>query len=132
MKPTAILFLAFLVIVSSCSYIGGKRVHGNGVSSTQERSVGDFKSLNAMGSMHVIVSQAATPSIRIEADQNLLEYIETRNHDGTIEIFTRQGYNLDPTKEIKVYAAAPDFNTIDISASDPQIEKCLKFFLHPI
>ena len=95
----------------------GKRIHGNGVSSSQQRSVGDFNSLNAMGSMDVIVSQAAAPSIRIEADQNLLEYIETRNNGGTIEIYTREGYNLDPKTGIKVYATAPDFNNIDVSGS---------------
>lgn len=117
MKPTAFLLIAFAFVISSCHYVMGKRIHGNGVSSSQQRSVGDFNSLNAMGSMDVIVSQAAAPSIRIEADQNLLEYIETRNNGGTIEIYTREGYNLDPKTGIKVYATAPDFNNIDVSGS---------------
>jgi hypothetical protein len=94
-----------------------RHVDGNGISSTQARSVGDFHSLSAMGSMDVIISQAASPSIKIEADQNLLEYIETRNNGGTIEIYTRDGYNLDPKSAIKVYAAAPDFRDIEVSGS---------------
>lgn len=117
MKPTAFILIACAVMIASCSYIAGKRIHGNGVSSTQERSVGSFSSINAMGSMEVIVSQATTPSIKIEADQNLLEYIETKNNGGTIEIFTRHGYNLDPKTAIRIYATAPNFNNIDISGS---------------
>jgi len=117
MKPTAFLLIACAFLISSCHYVMGKRIHGNGVSGTQERSVGDFSSINAMGSMDVIVSQGASPSIRIEADQNLLEYIETKNNGGTIEIYTREGYNLDPKTNIKVYATAPNFNNIDVSGS---------------
>lgn len=117
MKPTAFFLIAFTFLISSCHYVMGKRIHGNGVSVSQERSVGDFSSINAMGSMDVIVSQAASPSIKIEADQNLLEYIETKNNGGTIEIYTREGYNLDPKTNIKVYAAAPNFNNIDVSGS---------------
>jgi hypothetical protein len=67
--------------------------------------------------MDVIISQAASPSIKIEADQNLLEYIETRNNGGTIEIYTKDGYNLDSKSGIKVYAAAPDFRDIEVSGS---------------
>lgn len=117
MKSALFLILVFAIIHSSCHYVTGKRIKGNGESATQERSVGGFKSINAMGSMDVIVSQAATPSLKIEADKNLLEYIETRNNGGTIEIYTREGYNLDPKSGISVYAAAPDFNNIDVSGS---------------
>lgn len=115
MKPIA--FLIISITIASCFGFGGERINGNGVSGSQERSVGNFHSVNAMGSMDVIVSQATSPSIKIEADQNLLEYIETRNNGGTIEIYTKEGYNLDSKSGIKVYAAAPDFKNISVSGS---------------
>ena len=115
MKPVAFFIIAFAI--SSCHFMNGKRVNGNGVSASQDRSLGGFHSVSAMGSMDVIVSQAATSSIKIEADQNLLEFIETRNNGGTIEIYTKEGYNLDPKSGIKVYAAAPSFNKIEVSGS---------------
>ena len=117
MKQTALLLLAFTVLFSSCHYIRGKRINGNGVSSTQERSLGDFHSIKAMGGMDVTVSQAPSSSLKIEADGNLLEYIETRNYNGTIEIFTRDGFDLDPKSGIKVFAAAPSFHDLEISGS---------------
>ena len=116
MKLIALL-IVIAVSFSSCHYIRGERINGNGISSTQERSVGDFHSISAMGSMDVIVSQSPTNTFKIEADQNLLEYIETRNSSGTIEIFTREGYDLDPKSGIKVYATAPDFKDLEVSGS---------------
>jgi hypothetical protein len=115
MKPVA----SFLVLISlsSCFGFGNEHINGNGVSASEERSVGNFHSVNAMGSMNVIVSQSSAPSIKIEADQNLLGYIETKNNGGRVEIYTRDGYNLDPKSGITVYASAPDFRDISVSGS---------------
>lgn len=115
MKPIAFFLVA--ISLSSCFGFGGERINGNGVSASQDRSVGSFHSVSAMGSMNVIVSQSSSPSIKIQSDQNLLEYIETRNNGGTIEIYTREGYNLDPKTDITVYASAPDFKNISVSGS---------------
>ena len=121
MKQTALLILAFAISLSSCHYIRGKRINGNGVSSSQERSLGDFHSIRAMGGMDVTVSQAPNSSLKIEADGNLLEYIETRNNGGTIEIFTREGFNLDPKFGIKVYASemTADKKIFEIDFTEP-------------
>ena len=117
MKPIAFLFLTSFLVFTSCSYIDGKRIKGNGMTSTQDRNVGIFTGVSAMGSMDVIVSPSATPSLKIEADQNLLEYIETRNNGGTVEIYTSEGYNLDPKSGIKIYATAPAFDELIVSGS---------------
>lgn len=115
MKPIA--FFLILISLSSCFGFGGERINGNGVSSSEQRSVGNFHSVNGMGGMNIVVSQAIVSTIKIEADQNLLNYIETRNNGGTVEIFTREGYNLNPKSGITVYASAPDFKEISISGS---------------
>ena len=96
MKLAALLLLGFQLALTSCNFISDRRIDGNGVSSTQERSVGDFHSINASGGMDVIVSQGTASSLKIEADENLLQYIETRNEGGSVEIYTRDGFNLDP------------------------------------
>ena len=119
MKQTALLIIAFAVLFSSCHYIRGKRINGNGVSSAQERSLGDFHSIKAMGGMDVTVSAAPNDSIKIEADGNLLEYIETRNNGGTIEIFTREGFDLDPKSGIKYLLLLPILTTWKF----PEVEK---------
>lgn len=117
MKLVVLLIIAIAVSFSSCHYIRDEEIDGNGISSTQERSLGDFHSIRAMGGMDVTVSQAPTSSLKIEADENLLEYIETRNDGGSIEIYTKDGFDLDPKFGIKIYATAPTFNDLEVSGS---------------
>ena len=95
----------------------GKRIDGDGVSSSQERQVGSFTGVTASGSIDIIVSNGATNALKIEADQNLLQYIETENRNGVVEVSTRDGYNLHPKSGIKIYATAPSFTKIGVSGS---------------
>jgi hypothetical protein len=117
MKLAAALLIGSQLAITSCNFISDRRIDGNGVSSTQNRSVGDFHSINASGGMDVIVSQGPASSLKIEADENLLQYLETRNDGGRVEIYTRDGFNLDPKAGITVYATAPDFKDITVSGS---------------
>jgi hypothetical protein len=115
MKPIA--FFLIMISLSSCFGLGGERINGNGVSASEERSLGNFHSVSGMGSMNIVLSQAPSATIKIEADQNLLDYIETRNSSGRVEIYTREGYNLNPKSGITVYASALDFKEISIAGS---------------
>ncbi len=116
MKLFGLLLIGFQII-SSCNFISDRRINGNGVSSSQDRSVGDFHSINTLGAMDVILSQGPASAFKIEADENLLQYIETRNDEGKIEIYTRDGFHLESKRGIKVFASAPAFNSITVSGS---------------
>jgi hypothetical protein len=117
MRPAAfLLFISCAISISSCDFWDGERVKGNGVSANQQRQVGNFDGISVMGGMDIIVSSGQN-SLKIEADQNLLEYIETRNNGGTIEVYTKEGYNLDPRSGIKIYATAPSFDELHVSGS---------------
>lgn len=116
-SPAFLLLILATFSFSSCRFIGSERVRGNGVSVTQERQVGDFTGVSASGSMDVIVNKGPQSTLRIEADENLLQFIETHNDNGTVEVYTREGFNLDPRSGIKIYATAPSFRRIDVSGS---------------
>lgn len=117
MKLAALLLIGFSLGISSCNFISDRRINGNGVSSSQERSVGDFHSIKASGSMDVILTQGPVNVLKIEADENLLQYIETRNDGGTVEIYTRDGYDLDAKSGFKVFATSPDYQEVTVSGS---------------
>ena len=95
----------------------GKRIHGNGVPSVQERNIGNFKGVSASGSMDIVVSAGPTHSLKIEADENLMQYIEVRNDDGVAKIYTRKGYNLNPKSKMRVHATAPSYSLLQVSGS---------------
>lgn len=90
---------------------------GDGELKTQTRTVRDFKAVEAIGGMTVLVTQGTNTSVRIEADGNLLSYIETELDGDELEIRPRRGYNLRPRAHIKVYVTAPVYNSLSVTGS---------------
>jgi hypothetical protein len=112
-----LFFLLSVVVLTSCRFGGGKRVEGNGNMKSVERSVGSFSEVEVHGSIDVHVSQGDLKPVRIEGDENLLEYIEIKEHDNKIEVRTRPGYNLRPSSDLKIYVTSPKFSVIDVSGA---------------
>jgi hypothetical protein len=111
--------LALIVSLGSCRNFMGKRIHGNGNIKTEDRSVGDFKNIDVGGAAKVMISQGDQHSVKIEGDENLLQYIEVNQEGDRIVIRERTGFNLRPTGDIRIYVTAPVFSNIDASgASD--------------
>ncbi len=110
----AVLFFISATIISSC---GWRSVKGNGDIVTVNRNEGSFKSVKAAGAFDVFFSQADDREIRIEADENLMQYILTSVEDGVLRIRTRNGMNLRPTQDIKVYLRSPRYETVSLAGS---------------
>jgi Putative auto-transporter adhesin, head GIN domain len=116
---TRILLLSFLIVITSasCSYMGGKRVKGNGNISTSERNVSDFDQVEVHGAIDVYVSQGALRPVRIEGDENLLSYIEVEQRNNKIVVSTKKGYNLRPSRKMKIYLSSPNYNKLEVSGA---------------
>jgi len=117
MKLFSSIVITALFSLSSCYYFGGARVYGDGHIVTRDRSVGSFTGVRVGGAMNIHIKQDASQSVKIEADQNLMEYIDVYTDGSTLVIRTKQGYNLNPTKEVVAYISAPLFKDIDVSGS---------------
>ena len=117
MRITSIVLAFVLLAFSSCRYFGGERVSGDGHVVTQQRNADGFNRVDVSGGIKVHVRQDATSSVKVEADQNLMEYIDVYNNGNTLVIKEREGYNLNPSKDIIVYVAAPVFRDIEVSGA---------------
>ena len=83
------LFLVMAVAISSCRFMGGRRVRGNGVIKSQDHTVSTFKNVEVSGSMNVYVSQGNIKPVRIEGDENLFDrYFSLK--ENLEEIFKRK------------------------------------------
>jgi hypothetical protein len=112
------IFLALsLFAFSSCRYFGGERISGDGHIVSQQRNAGSFHSVDVSGGIKVHVRQDAASSVKVEADQNLMQYIDVYNDGSTLVIKEKDGFNLNPSKDIVVYVAAPVFKDIDVSGA---------------
>jgi hypothetical protein len=115
---TRIILFAFLILsAGSCYYMGGKRVKGNGNITTIEKNVSDFDQVEVHGAIDVYVSQGERKPVRIEGDENLLPYIEIEQHNNKIEVSTRKGFNLRPTKKMKIYVTSPNYYKLEVSGA---------------
>ncbi|HVF95839.1 MAG TPA: head GIN domain-containing protein [Flavisolibacter sp.] len=114
---TIFLFILTLAILSSCNFLGGKKVSGNGTIVSRDISAGSFENIEASGAITVYLRQNATSSVKIETDENLMEFVEVVVDGNTLRIRPKKGYNLDPSKEVIVYAWAPGFREVGISGA---------------
>ena len=117
MKRLFILSLLFLSVFSSCWDMFGKRVRGDGNVKTENRSVTGYNSIDVSGSIDVYVREDSAQSVKIETDENLLQYVTVRVEGTVLEIYPRDNYNLRPTGTIKVYVAGSDFKKFEASGA---------------
>jgi hypothetical protein len=113
----ACVFLSTAFFLGSCHDFMGQRVHGNGNVKTEDRNVNNFKNVDVSGAAKVLVSQGDHCSVRIEADDNLQQYIEVEQNGDEISIHEREGFHLVSGNNIKIYVTAPVYNRISASGA---------------
>ena len=117
MKRFIIIPFLFSFVFISCRFTSGTRINGNGKITTQSRSAGIFTGIDVSGNMDVYVKQDSVASVKIEADENLLEYIHITVNGGILEIKEERGYNLHSAKGIKVYVSGASFEHFEASGA---------------
>lgn len=117
MKRHSIFFILFSVLLVSCRFTNGKRIHGNGNIKTETRTTGTFSNVHVTSNINVYVKQDSVIAVRIETDENLLEYIHIKVDGSTLEIEEEDGYNLRSKKGIKVYVSGPLFKQFKASGA---------------
>jgi len=118
MKRSFLLSLFAVLIFSSCHYLGGKRVNGNGNIVTRDHTVGQFQRVEVSGAMDVYIKQDSSQQpVKVETDENLQDLIEIKESNGVLYISPVDNYNLDPSKQLKVYVTAPLFKGFGVSGA---------------
>ncbi|MEN9598423.1 MAG: hypothetical protein RL596_734 [Bacteroidota bacterium] len=116
MKKLFFLFFS-IAAISACGQMWGERVSGNGNMKTEERTVGSFSGIGSSGSFDVELSFGKPGSIRIEAEENLLEYIETKVENDVLMIRFRKNININHRKKITVYTSLTKMSKVALSGS---------------
>jgi len=78
---------------------------------TEVRSPGNFNSVASHGSFNVYVS-SGSQSLKIEAEENLLPYIETYVDGSVLHVETKEDFWLRPSREVKIFVSSPEFKSI--------------------
>jgi len=114
------LLLVFTFLFIGCHYSNG--IKGNGEVVKETRAISEFSKLDVPGVFDVTVTLGTEPSLVIEAEENLLKYIITKNKGDKLILDTEK--NINPQKPLKVYITTYSMDDLDASgACNVTIEK---------
>ncbi len=117
-KITLIPVLLIGLLLANGCYSDGEGlfgIRGQGSSYDEERVVGSFSSIDIAISGQVFLTQSATEEVTIEAQQNILDNIETYVVGDKLKIRFRR--NVIWHDGIKIYISNPNYEGIEISGS---------------
>lgn len=114
----------------SFNWSGGERIKGSGTVAREARDVNGFEAIRLAGPFDVVVRQQATHRVSLEADGNLLPYVETRVVDGNkgkvLEIGVKRGYQLMSHQALKVEIDLPTLRAVALAGSGKVTMDALK------
>jgi hypothetical protein len=90
-----------------------QQIKGNGNIRAQDRNVSGYQGLDVSGGFEVHVTQGNNESLRIEADENLLDNVKTEVKNGVLHIYNAENINTKNT--MKAYVTLKELNSLDIS-----------------
>jgi hypothetical protein len=92
-------------------------IDGNGNLTTESRVVSNFEKVESLGSYNVYVSLDSVQSVFVEAESNILNYIETKVDNNTLIIKTQNGRCIDNHEPINIYVKTPYVSSLSLSGS---------------
>lgn len=96
-SPIVVLFISFLTILPA--HADG--IKGNGNVQTEKREVGSFETIKVSGAFTIYLSQDDDYSLKVVADENILDIIKTKVKGDVLYISTEK--NISKSKEMKLY-----------------------------
>ena len=111
-----ILPVLAMILFSSCHFVGGERIRGNGNITTVTSNVSDFSGVDVSGAANVYVTQDSSYSVKVETDENLHSYLIVEVRGDLLRIHQEHNVNLRPTK-LNVYVSGPMFKRLEASGA---------------
>lgn len=115
---TFIGILTLLVISTNLNaQVFTKNIKGNGRITTENRSLSNYDKISVAGAFDVNLVKGKEGAISIEAEENLMEYIETEVENGHLKIHPKKGYQLRSTKTIVITVPFKTLEAVSLAGS---------------
>jgi hypothetical protein len=113
-----IMLVGLTLVLAACgATVNITAVTGSGTLKTEEREIGDFTAINLSGMGDVILTQGEPTVLSINAEDNLLPYLESVVEGGTLYLRVRQDAALLPTQAITYTMTVPNITAITVSGT---------------
>jgi hypothetical protein len=97
--------------------VNAQRVTGNGNLVSQDRDVKSFNGIHTRGSFDVVITDGSDQKVRVEAEENLQQYITVEVQGDELVISTKKLANIRATKNMTVYVTAHGLKSVKLSGS---------------
>ena len=105
-----------------------ERIVGSGNQITKEIPVQPFSELTAHGVFHLYLSQGDKESVKIEADDNLMNLFTVENKGSKLEVSMKKNVSIDTKKKMSVYVTFKSLKSMHLSmVGGTSSEEQLKF-----
>lgn len=116
MKKSCLYALYITALFNMSCDFNAETVNGNGNRKSETRHISNTTKINLVGGMDVVVEEGA-PAIKVEGDENILQFIETEVNNDWLEIKTRDHINIRSSNPVKVYITTPDIVALKVNGS---------------
>lgn len=120
MKTFIWVVLCALSLLVSPELMAKEFLSGSGKVIAEAREVSAFEKLTVDGSAQVFLKKDNETSVRVEAEDNVMQYVVTEVNSGRLHIFLdlRGDYSgLRTHKGIRVYVTTPEISSVAINGS---------------
>lgn len=118
MKKIVILIAIALISIPAQAQ-WGKKIRGNGDTTTIVRNVGDYDGVKISGFFDATLVRGTEGSIELKGESNLLENIEVFVDNGTLTVKTKRLIELIPSRKTPILVTIPvkEINGMTLSGS---------------
>ena len=116
MKILTSVFVTLLSFSLSIQLVSAQKwVKGNGKVEKENRNVSGFTGVKVGGAFDVFIEEGNSYEVVVEADENLMEIIDTHKEGKTLVIKTNK--SLRDAKELNVYVRLKELDHLDVSGA---------------
>lgn len=90
------------------------RIEGSGNVITKDIVIKSFDELDASGVFNLQLSQGDKESVRLEADDNLMDLFTVENEGSTLKIKMKKNSNFNSKKQLKVYVTFKNLKSMNL------------------
>lgn len=112
-----VLFLTLGLFLTVATVFSQKKVNGNGNVTKENVRISEFTELHITGAFEIALTQSDQSSLVIEADENLIQYIEVKNSGDRLEIGLEDDLSLNDIESLKLYINVKDLREINVSGA---------------
>jgi len=118
----AIVVVAIIIVAAAAWLgLGFALARGGGPMTTEDRNISEFSTVEVSGAATLVITQGDAPALRVEAERNVLDRLQTDVDGDTLRLRERWGWlglgALWGRDDVTYYLTAPALDAIDISGS---------------